>query len=194
MGTDAERPGPILVHFDTNYLGRLVPVKVDVPRIRSLAEQCSEVLRDLADLHGIRTADAKLERPADWRSKLQGADAELYLLEFLPLQCGEDALVHGWANLKTLRDSDALREEVVRELLVERQVEADCTAADIKGPVFDVGVGLQDFLEIINDLARCIDRGTRPVPSLPKLKCLEDSELKEDCRGPESAGLAGSQA
>ena len=66
--------------------------------------------------------------------------------------------MHGRANLESFRDDDALREEVVRELLVERQVEADGAAADIERPVFDVGVGLQDFLEIIDHLARCIDR------------------------------------
>ena len=67
--------------------------------------------------------------------------------------------LHGRANLEPLRDNDALREEVVRELLVERQVEADGAAADIERPVLDVGVGLQDFLEVIDHLARCIDRG-----------------------------------
>ena len=69
--------------------------------------------------------------------------------------------LHGRANLESFRDYDALRKEVVRELLVERQVEADGAAADIERPVFDIGVGLQNFLEIINHLARCVDR--RPL-------------------------------
>ena len=69
--------------------------------------------------------------------------------------------MHGRANLESLRDYDALRKEVIRELLVERQVEADGAAADIEGPVFDVGVGLQYFLEIIDHFARCVDR--RPL-------------------------------
>jgi hypothetical protein len=33
-------------------------------------------------------------------------------------------------------------------------------------------------------------RATRPVPSLPKLKCLEDSETKEDTRGLEGERLS----
>ena len=33
-------------------------------------------------------------------------------------------------------------------------------------------------------------RLSRPVPSLPKLRCLEDSEFKEDTRGPDGAGLS----
>jgi hypothetical protein len=33
-------------------------------------------------------------------------------------------------------------------------------------------------------------RVTRPVPSLPKLRCLEESKFKEDARGPEGTGLS----
>ena len=56
-------------------------------------------------------------------------------------------------------DYDALREEVIRQLLIERQIKADGAAADVKGPVFNVGVALEDCLEVINHLARGIDRG-----------------------------------
>ena len=69
--------------------------------------------------------------------------------------------MHGRADLESLGDDDALREEVVRELLVERQVEADGAAADIEGPMFNLGVGLEDFLEIIDHFSRCVDR--RPL-------------------------------
>ena len=67
--------------------------------------------------------------------------------------------LHRRANLESFCDYDALREEVVRELLIERQIEADGAAADVEGPVFNIGVALQDFLEVINHLARGIDRG-----------------------------------
>jgi len=33
-------------------------------------------------------------------------------------------------------------------------------------------------------------RLTRPVPSLPKLKCLDDTEQKEDSYGPRRPGLS----
>jgi hypothetical protein len=107
------------------------------------------------------TADAELELPAHGRPELQGTDARLHLLEFGPLQCGEDALLHGRPDLEPFCDNDTLREEVVRELLVERQVEPYCAAADIEGPVFDIGIGLEDCLKIIDRLARCVDR--RPL-------------------------------
>ena len=77
------------------------------------------------------------------------------------MQRGENALLHAGAHLEALGDHDGLREEVVRELLVERQVEANGAAADIERPVLDVGVGLQDRLEIIDHFARRIDR--RPL-------------------------------
>jgi hypothetical protein len=154
LRTDAQRPSPVLIHLNADDLGRLVPVKIYISRIWRLAEQGSEVLRNLADLHWLGTADAELERPADRRTKLQGADAPLHLLELRPVQCGDDTRLHGRANLESLRDYDALREEVVRELLVERQIEANGAAADIKGPVLDVRVGLEDFLEVVDYLAR----------------------------------------
>src|SRR6476646_6290969 len=39
LRTDAEGASSILVDFDADYLGGLVPVEVDVARIRSLSEQ-----------------------------------------------------------------------------------------------------------------------------------------------------------
>ena len=37
-------------------------------------------------------------------------------------------------------------------------------------------------------------RITRPIPSLPKLSCLESSEFKEDGRGSKSAKLSDTSA
>ena len=114
----------------------------------------------LAHFRRIWSADAELQRPTDWRSKLQRADARQHLLELRPLQRREYALLHGGPDLEILGDYDGLREEVVGELLVERQVEADGAAADIKRPMLDIGVGLQHRLEIIDDFARGVDRET----------------------------------
>jgi hypothetical protein len=122
LRTDAQRASPVLVHLDANNLGRLVPVEVDVLCTRRLAEQGRETLRELPDLGGIRTADAELERPTDRRAELEGTYPRHHLLELRPSQCGDDALLHRGAELEALGDNDGLREEVVRELLVERQV------------------------------------------------------------------------
>ena len=74
------------------------------------------------------------------------------------MQRGKDALLHGGADFEALGDNNGLREEVVGELLVQRQVEANSAAADIERPVLDVGIGLQDLFEVVDDLARGIDR------------------------------------
>ena len=112
----------------------------------------------LAHFRRIRSADAELQRPADRRPKLERAHARQHLLELRPLQRREDALLHAGADLEALGDHDRLREEVVGELLVERQVEADGAAADIERPVLDVGIGLQDRLELVDHFARRVDR------------------------------------
>ena len=60
-----ERARAILVHLYTNHLRRLVPVEVDVARMRRAAEQRGEAVRQLAHFRRIRSADPELERPAD---------------------------------------------------------------------------------------------------------------------------------
>ena len=112
----------------------------------------------LAHFRRIWSADAELQRPTDWRSKLEWAHAREHLLELRPLQRSKYALLHAGADFEILGDYDGLREEVVRELLVERQVEADGAAADIERPVLDFRISLQDRLEIIDDFARGVDR------------------------------------
>src|SRR5271166_1432315 len=71
LRADAELTGTVLVDLDTDHLGRLVPVKVDILCARRIAEHRREALRVVADLRGIRTADAELERPADRRAELE---------------------------------------------------------------------------------------------------------------------------
>ena len=49
------------------------------------------------------------------------------------------------ANFEPLGDNNRLCEEIVGELLVERQIEANGALADIERPVLNVRVGLQDL-------------------------------------------------
>ena len=50
LRADAERAGTVLIDLDTDHLGRLVPVEVDIPCARRVAEQRREALRELAHL------------------------------------------------------------------------------------------------------------------------------------------------
>ena len=113
-------------------------------------------MRELAHLLRVRSADAELQWPADGRSKLKRADAAHHLLEFRPLQRGEDPLLNGWPNLESLGDNNRLREEVVGELLVQRQVKANGATTDIEGPALDVGIAVEDLFEIVDAL--CVSR------------------------------------
>ena len=157
LRADAERTGAILIHLDADDLRGLVPVEVDVARVRGAAEHRRELVGQLAHFRRIWSGNAELERPANGRSELERAHPRHHLLELGPLQRGQDALLHAGAHFEALGDHDRLREEVVGELLVERQVKADRAAADIERPTLDVGVGLQDGLEIIHHFARRID-------------------------------------
>ena len=139
-------------------LARLVPVVVDVARVGVLAEHLREGLRQLARRAGIGAADAELQRPADRRPELQRAHARQHVVEVV----GEGLLqarLHAGALLEALGDDHGLGEEVVGELGVERQVEADGALADVEAPVLDVGVGLQQLLDPGDDLLRRLERG-----------------------------------
>ena len=116
-------------------------------------------MREITHLGRIGSADAELERPADGRPELEGTDARQHLFEFRLPQGSKDPLLNTGACLEALGDHHGLREEIIGELLIERQVEADGTATDVERPTLDVRVGLQDLLEVVDHLLRRIDRG-----------------------------------
>ena len=114
--------------------------------------------------------------------------------------CGEQRLkprLHPVAGFEVLRDDDNLRHEVVVELHVERQVEADGAAADIGGETGDVGVARERLLQPLRLRLGCRDRGVlrqghrhqefRPVRSREELLLHEaqaiDGSAESDERG-----------
>ena len=104
----------------------------------------------LAHFRRIWSTNAELQRPTDWGSKLERAHARQHLLELRPLQRSEYALLHVGPDLEILGDYDGLCEEVVGKLLVERQVESDGAATDVKGPALDLRVSLEYRLKLIH--------------------------------------------
>ena len=116
--------------------------KLIVDGLRIGRDDLGELERDLAHLRDVGAADAILHRPADRRPELERRDAAddarkivgQNLLELLP-----QPLARG----DILGDDHRLREEVVRQLDVERQIEADRAAADIGAPARDVGIVLR---------------------------------------------------
>ena len=136
-GADADLPRLVLVDPELELARRLHPVEVDVPRLGIRRDDLREALRDLRHLVLVRSAHAVLHRPADGRSELERRDAPDHVGKLLGEQLLQ-AVVDALSLLEALGDDHQLREERVRELHVERQVEADRAAADVGAPVVDV--------------------------------------------------------
>jgi hypothetical protein len=83
---------------------------------------------------------------ADEAGKIIGQD----LLQFCP---------HPLAGYDILGDDHRLGEEIVRQLDIERQIEADGAASHIGAPARDVGIIFQDIIEPSGDGFAGIDRG-----------------------------------
>ena len=109
-------------------------------------------------MRGVRPAHPILHRPADRRPKLErrhARDRARQLLGQRLLQLG----VQPVARRDVLGDHHSLREEVVGELDVEGQVEADRAAPDIGAPARDVGIVLQHGVELGGGVLAGEDRG-----------------------------------
>src|SRR5262245_65305048 len=62
------------------------------------------------------------------------------------------------AGRNVLCDDDELTEEVVRQLDIERQIEPDGAASDIRAPSLDIGILLEDAVELRRRVAARINR------------------------------------
>ena len=82
----------------------------------------------------VRAADAILHRPADRRAELERRDARRPTLGNCSASTFSSFALQPLARRHVLGDDDRLGEEVVGQLHVERQVEADRAAADIGAP------------------------------------------------------------
>ena len=85
-------------------------------------------------------------RPAHRRAELEAGDAGRHVGEVVREQRLEPGL-HPVARFQVLGHDHGLGDEVVVELHVERQVEADGAAADIGGEADDVGIAGERLLE-----------------------------------------------
>jgi hypothetical protein len=75
---------------------------------------------------------------------------------------GESVLqpdLHAVAQLEALGDNDRLGEEIVAQLRVERQIEADSALADVKAPMIDIGIVLEQLLDTRGDVLRGVEGG-----------------------------------
>ena len=112
---------------------------------------------DLAHLGDVGPADAILHGQPTGGPSSSGETRETDAWEFL----GQDLFqlhVQALARRDVLCDDHRLAEEVVRQLHVERQVEADRAAPDIGAPARDIRIVLQRGVEALRDGLAGIDR------------------------------------
>ena len=158
LRAQAEKPGLILVDPDPDLARGLHPVEVDQPQIGVFAHRLAELERDRAHLGDVRPADPILHRPADRRPELERRNADDRARQLLGQRLLE-LQVQPVARRHVLGDHDGLREKVVGELDVERQVETDRAASDIGAPARDVRIVLEHGVELGRRCLAGVDRG-----------------------------------
>ena len=131
FGAEARLTDPVLVDIDAQLLVLLGPVVIDVAHEVGRAQDIGDLIGIVPGLFGRRRAHSILHRPAHGRPELEPRDPDGRVGEALREQRLEPRL-HAVAGLEVLRDDHDLRHEIVVELHVERQIEADRAAADIR--------------------------------------------------------------
>src|SRR5271165_4964680 len=133
--------------MDAHLSRGLDPVEIDVFDRRICGDHGRETQRDLSDLAYIWTAHAVLNRPPHRWTQLKGRNPRYCAWKLL----GQDrfeSLLKPVSCFQILRYDDRLGKEVVRELDVEGQIEADRSPAHIGAPAFDVRITFQEFVEL----------------------------------------------
>ena len=153
LGAEPQLARLVLVDPYAHDARRLGPVEVDVAYPRHRLQLLGNLQRDLMHAREVRSADAVFDRPADGRPKLERIDACDHRGE---PHC--DRLLQTRAHLvtllQTLGDHHRLREEVVGQRDVERQIEANGALPDIGGEAHDIGVGGEHLVELRCSLTR----------------------------------------
>jgi hypothetical protein len=147
LRAQAEQPRLVLVNPDPDLARGLHPVKIDEPQICVLPHRLAKLERNLAHLRGVGPTDAILHGPTDRRPKLERRHPRNRARQLLGQRLLELG-VQPIARRNILGDHHDLREEIIGELDVERQVEADRAASDIGAPARDVGIVLQHRVEL----------------------------------------------
>jgi hypothetical protein len=112
---------------------------------------------NLPHLRHIAAAHAILHGPSDRRTELQRGDAADEARELI----GQDFFKldpEPFARRDILRDDHRLGEKIVRQLDIERQIEADGAAPDIGAPARNIRIILEDIVEAAGHRFGGIDR------------------------------------
>ena len=136
---------------------RVVPVELDVAHLRTRSDHRFDLTCDRTNHLRIRTDDTELDREADRRAELEARHTDPDLREFL-VDARHQAGAHAFTRLHVARHDDEDGVARVRQLRIERQIEARLAGARIRGEEANVLVLLQHRLHLLHLLGR---RGER---------------------------------
>ena len=128
-------------------------------------KQLSKPKGDITHLVYVRAADAILHRPSHRGAQLE-RDGAGHRVRKILCQRALELAAQALAGRDVLCDDDELTEEVVRQLDIERQIEPDGAAPDIRAPSLDIGILLEDAVELRRRIAARIDRSILRQPQI----------------------------
>ena len=161
----AQEPCLVLIDADTNLPGRLDPIEIDPPRAGVRGDGLGEPKSDIAHFVHVRTAEAILHRPTDRRAEFQ-RNGTRHRTRELFLEHAFQLRAKSLAGGDVLCNDDELAEEIVGQFDAERQIESDGAAPDIGAPSFDVGIALEDRVELGGGIAAGVDRSALRQPQI----------------------------
>ncbi|MNF56772.1 hypothetical protein D3C84_382730 [compost metagenome] len=155
---EAKRARLVLIELHFQRAHRVVPVELEVAHLRVGPNHLLHVAGNLAHHLGIGTYDAELHRVADRRPQLEAGHAHPRLRELL-VSRGHQPLTYPFTCIQVLGHYNELGESRIRQLGVEREIEARCAGAGVGGIETHVLVLRQDLLHALDLLGRRGERG-----------------------------------
>ena len=162
---ESQRARLVLVEVDSQRANRVVPVELDVAHLGARRDHRFDVARDLAHLLRVRADDAELYREADRRAELEPRDAHPRVRE-LVVGHRHQPRAHPFTRLHVLRHHDEHGVARVRQLRIEREIEARLAGAGVGGVEAHVLVLREHRFHLLDLLGR---RGERRAFLQPQL-------------------------
>ena len=125
----------------------------------------SQLHRNIPHLVQIRAAHAILHRPPDRWTEAQRRHPGHRARKLLRERCLQ-LRVKPFPRGHILCDDDGLRKEVVLQLNIEWQIEADRAPPDIGTPSFDIGIAFEQVVKSCRHLFTGVDRGILRQPEI----------------------------
>ena len=146
----------VLIHFNAQLPRGFDPVEAWAAHPATGRDHLREFLRYAANALNLRPQHAVLNGPANRWAQFQRRHARNGGGELFGKQ-GFDARLQAFARLKILRHHNGLGKERVRQLHIERQIEADRAAPDIAAPMRNIRVFGEGRIQPFHRCLRRVD-------------------------------------